>query len=64
MGFVRIDVAAHILPERYHARLYIRETIADLDAAGLSADRRRLVDEGNVRRLLARRQKVRGPSHP
>jgi len=61
---VRIDVAAHILPERYYARLYIRETIADLDAAGLSADRRRLVDEGNVRRLFAGRKKVRGPSHP
>ena len=43
---------------------YIRETIADLDAAGLSADRRRLVDEGNVRRLFAGRKKVRGPSHP
>jgi hypothetical protein len=36
---------------------YIRETIADLDAAGLSADRRRLVDEGNVRRLIVRRRR-------
>ena len=61
---MRIDAADHILPERYYARLYIRETIADLDAAGLSADRRRLVDEGNVRRLFAGRKKVRGPSHP
>lgn len=43
---------------------YIRETIADLDAAGLSADRRRMVDGGNVRRLLAGRKMVRGPSHP
>jgi len=34
---------------------YIRETIAALDAAGLSPDRRRLIDEGNLRRLLARR---------
>ena len=32
---------------------YIRETIADLDAAGLPPDRRRLVDEGNLRRLVA-----------
>jgi len=37
---------------------YIRETIADLDAAGLPADRRRLVDEGNVRRLIARRREM------
>jgi len=35
---------------------YIRQTIADLDAAGLSADRRRLVDEGNVHRLMVRRR--------
>ncbi len=34
---------------------YIRDTIAALDAAGLSPDRRRLIDEGNLRRLLARR---------
>ncbi|HVI84771.1 MAG TPA: amidohydrolase family protein, partial [bacterium] len=32
---------------------YIRETIADLDAAGLPPDRRRMVDEGNLRRLVA-----------
>jgi predicted TIM-barrel fold metal-dependent hydrolase len=35
---------------------YIRETIADLDGAGLTPDRRRLVDEGNLRRLIARRR--------
>jgi aminocarboxymuconate-semialdehyde decarboxylase len=38
---------------------YIRETIADLDSAGLSPDRRRLVDEGNLRRLIAERKGAR-----
>lgn len=38
---------------------YIRETIADLDATGLSPDRRRSVDEGNLRRLIARRREGR-----
>jgi predicted TIM-barrel fold metal-dependent hydrolase len=35
---------------------YIRETIADLDAAGLTPERRRLVDEGNLHRLMAARR--------
>lgn len=37
---------------------YIRETIADLDAAGLSPDRRHMIDEGNLRQLLARRKEA------
>lgn len=35
---------------------YVRETIAALDHSGLPPDRRRMVDEGNLRRLLAARQ--------
>jgi aminocarboxymuconate-semialdehyde decarboxylase len=35
---------------------YIRETIADLDAVELAPDQRRLVEEGNLRRLIARRE--------
>lgn len=35
---------------------YIREVIAALDQAGLPPDRRQMIDEGNFRRLLARRQ--------
>ncbi|HYM91144.1 MAG TPA: amidohydrolase family protein, partial [bacterium] len=40
---------------------YIRETIAALDQSGLPPDRRQMVDEGNLRRVLARRQKVSKP---
>ncbi len=38
---------------------YIRETIAALDQSGLSPERRRMVDEGNLRRVLSRRQNAR-----
>ena len=38
---------------------YIRETISALDQSGLSLERRRMVDEGNFRQVLARRQKAR-----
>ena len=37
---------------------YIRETIAALDACGIPPDRRRMIDDGNLRRVLARRQEV------
>lgn len=35
---------------------YIRETIADLDRAGLDPARRQMIDEGNFRRVQARRE--------
>jgi uncharacterized protein len=38
---------------------YIRETIAALDLSGLSPERRQMVDEGNLRRVLSRRQRAR-----
>lgn len=38
---------------------YIRDTIRDLDESGISADRRRLIDEGNFRRLAAERTQAR-----
>ena len=38
---------------------YIRETIAALDQSGLAPERRRMVDEGNLRQVLARRQSAR-----
>ncbi|HLW61016.1 MAG TPA: amidohydrolase family protein [bacterium] len=34
---------------------YIRETIAALDACAIPPDQRRMIDEGNLRRVLARR---------
>lgn len=34
---------------------YIRDTIADLDESGISAEHRRMIDEGNFRRLAAAR---------
>lgn len=34
---------------------YIRDTIAALDEAGLSPERRRMIDEGNLRQVMARR---------
>jgi predicted TIM-barrel fold metal-dependent hydrolase len=37
---------------------YIRETIAALDACGLAPARRQMIDEGNVRRVLARREEA------
>jgi predicted TIM-barrel fold metal-dependent hydrolase len=37
---------------------YIRDTIAALDACGLPPAERRAIDEGNLRRLLARRREV------
>ncbi len=40
---------------------YIRETMAALDRSGLTPEQRRLVDEENLRRLLARRQETRAP---
>ncbi len=38
---------------------YIRETVAALDQSGLPLERRRMIDEGNLRQVLARRQKAR-----
>ncbi len=38
---------------------YIRETIGALDEAGLTPERRRMIDEGNLRQLLTRRQRGR-----
>ncbi len=38
---------------------YIRDTIAALDECGLPPATRRMVDEGNIRRLLARRAEAR-----
>jgi uncharacterized protein len=38
---------------------YIRETIAALDQSGLPPARREMVDEGNLRRLMARRASAR-----
>jgi uncharacterized protein len=35
---------------------YIRETIGALDEAGLTPERRRMIDEGNLRSILARRR--------
>ncbi len=35
---------------------YIRETIGALDEAGLSPERRRMIDEGNLRQIMTRRQ--------
>lgn len=34
---------------------YIRDTIADLDESGISAEHRQMIDEGNFRRLAAER---------
>ena len=39
-------------------RGYIRDVIAALDAIGLPPDRRRMIDEGNFRRVVARRKRV------
>jgi len=41
---------------------YIRDTIADLDESGISADHRRMIDEGNFRRLAAERARACGSS--
>jgi predicted TIM-barrel fold metal-dependent hydrolase len=41
---------------------YIRDTIADLDESGISAEHRRLIDEGNFRRLAAERAVARPAS--
>lgn len=41
---------------------YIRDTIADLDESGISAEHRRMIDEGNFRRLAAERARARGPA--
>ncbi len=38
---------------------YIRETISDLDRAGLDPERRKMIDEGNFRRVQARRASMR-----
>jgi aminocarboxymuconate-semialdehyde decarboxylase len=38
---------------------YIRDTIADLDESGISAEHRRMIDEGNFRRLAAERAAAR-----
>jgi aminocarboxymuconate-semialdehyde decarboxylase len=38
---------------------YIRDTIAALDRCGLPPERRQMIDEGNFRRVLARRQEAR-----
>lgn len=38
---------------------YIRDTIADLDESGISAEHRQMVDEGNFRRLAAERARSR-----
>jgi predicted TIM-barrel fold metal-dependent hydrolase len=37
---------------------YIRETISALDQSGLSPEHRQMVDEGNFRQVLARRQEA------
>ncbi len=41
---------------------YIRETIAALDQSDLSPERRQMIDEGNLGRLLARREAARTSS--
>ena len=41
---------------------YIRETIRDLDESGIAAEHRRMIDEGNFRRLAAERTKARTAS--
>ncbi len=60
---MRIDVAAHILPARFYARLqqlptfYMAERVSTIPCLyDLIARFRVMIDEGNIRRVLARRE--------